>query len=201
MVLPGGVGGTCDLNWSQHQTTAISCAIYGVNRRLAKYELSERLGEGRFGATYRAKDTVTGVSVALKVLKDERLGIEQFRSEVKALMSLRHPNIIRYEDCNYFEVESGRRLYYLAMEFADGGTLRNKVGRISTATAVEYSIQLLRGLAECHRHAADRPEGRLHCDLKPDNVFLSSGTVKIGDFGISADSTRTADGQMRGTPA
>jgi serine/threonine protein kinase len=162
--------------------------------RVAKYELERALGEGAFGATYLAKDTVTGESIALKILKDAGLGLDEFRNEAKALMNLNHPNIIRYKDCNYFDIGPGQRLFYLATEFAAGGSLTTKVGKVSTETAVDYGIQMLRGLAECHR------QQRLHCDIKPDNVLLSRGNIKIADFGISVDSTKTVDGKRRGTP-
>lgn len=163
--------------------------------RLAKYELQRPLGDGgAFGVTYLAWDTVVEEWVALKVLKDDRLALDEFRNEARALMYLNHPNIIRYKDCNYFDIGPGRRKFYLATEFADGGSLKTKIGRVSIETAVDYGIQMLRGLAECHR------QYRLHADLKPDNVVLSRGSIKIIDFGISVDSTKTVDGQRRGTP-
>lgn len=165
-----------------------------VLKRIAKYELERVLGEGAFGATYVATDTVTGELVALKVFKNAQLALDEFQNEARALMMFSHPNIICYKDCNYFDVGSGRRLFYLATEFAESGSLKGKAGEVQIATGVDYVLQILAGLVECHRHH------RLHCDLKPDNVFLSRGRAKIGDFGISLDTTKTINGHARGTP-
>ena len=164
--------------------------------RVAKYNLERVLGDGAFGTTYLARDTVTGELVALKIFEDSQLALDDFRNEARALMHFNHPNIIHYKDCNYFDVGPALRLFYLATEFADGGDLKAKitVGHISVGMALEYVIQILIGLGECHR------QHRLHSDLKPANVFLCRGRVKIGDFGISVDSTNTVDGRACGTP-
>ena len=162
---------------------------------MAKYELERELGEGQFGVTYLAKDTVTEELVALKVLKHPQLALDDFRDEVKALMQFNHPNIIRYKDCNYFDATPAQRLFYLATEFADGGNLEGRAGRITLATAVDHVIQILTGLAECHR------QHRLHADIRPANIFVTRGTVKIGDFGVSMESTNTVAGPILGTPS
>ncbi len=160
--------------------------------QLAKYEVERALGEGAFGITYLARDTVTGEKVALKVIKDPHLTVDEFRNEAKSLMELNHPNIIRYKDCNYFDQGPGQRLFYLATEFADGGSLKEKLGRTSVESAVDYTLQMLRGLAECHRRH------RLHVDLKPDNVLISKGVVKIADFGLSVEYARTFHAERHG---
>jgi serine/threonine protein kinase len=168
-----------------------------VLKKVAKYKIIRALenGEGAFGKTYLAEDTVTGEHVALKMIKNTQMALDDFRNEAKALMCFNHPNIIRYKDCNYFEVGPNERIFYLATEFAESGTLKGKIGDVSTMMAVDYGSQMLTGLAECHR------QQRIHSDLKPDNIFLTRNRAKIGDFGISVDSTKTIEGRARGTPS
>src|SRR4051812_4138129 len=84
-----------------------------------RFELQDKIGEGGFGAVYRALDWVTGQIVAVKFAHtSSALEDVRFEREVALLAELRHPSIVRYVAHG---AESGRR--YLAMEWLEGKTL------------------------------------------------------------------------------
>jgi serine/threonine-protein kinase len=123
--------------------------------------------------------------------------ISRFRREAQAVGSLNHPNIMTVYS---FSEDQGR--YFMAMEFLDGITLRKEIdnnGFLSQDRAIEIISETLSGLA--HAHDA----GVVHRDIKPDNIqIISSGTVKITDFGIARltfQPNLTMDGQVFGTPS
>jgi serine/threonine-protein kinase len=123
----------------------------------------------------------------------------RFLLEARAASALDHPNL-----CTVYEVgeASGSQLF-LAMPFYDGETLRSRMdaaGTLPVSEALDYTVQMLKGLAKAHRH------GIVHRDVKPANLMVTGdGVVKILDFGIAklagaaADLTRT--GTRMGTPA
>lgn len=156
---------------------------------IGRYELGKRLspaGEGTFGVVYRAHDTVLDEEVALKVLKPPRGGFDTsggfnaLRAEVRPLVSLSHPNVIKYQNCDCAQRRDGTQIFYIAMEYADQGPISEQLKNLTVEVAVAWCEQILKGVAECHRH------GIVHADLKPANIFLADGTIKIGDFGAAS---------------
>lgn len=154
-----------------------------IGRRLdGRYEFIELIGIGGMANVYRAFDNVKKCDVAVKVLKEEFLGNEEFvrrfRNESKAIASLSHPNIVRIFDVNF-----GDRIQYIVMEYIDGVTLKEFIDKakvLDWKDTVHFTFQILRAL----QHAHDR--GIVHRDIKPQNVMLlQDGTVKIMDFGIA----------------
>jgi Tol biopolymer transport system component len=133
------------------------------------------------GEVYRARDTKLDRDVAIKVLpesvsRDPEV-LARFEREAKAVAALSHPNILGIFD---FGTHDGTA--YAVMELLEGETLRSKLdaGALSQRRAVEYALQLTRGLAAAHE------KGIVHRDLKPDNVFVTQdGRVKILDFGLA----------------
>ena len=157
--------------------------------RLGSYTILASLGSGGMGEVYRARDSKLGRDVAIKVLPElfasdsDRLA--RFEREAKILASLNHPNIAQVYG---FEDRA------LVMELLEGTTLRERLeaGAIPVRKAVEYAVQIARGLAAAHER------GIVHRDLKPENVFVTSdGYVKLLDFGLAravpgrADVTQT----------
>jgi serine/threonine protein kinase len=149
--------------------------------RLGHFEITAPIGAGGMGEVYRARDTKLDRDVAVKVLPEafakdgERLA--RFEREAKAVAALSHPNILAIHD---FGTEEG--IVYAVMELLEGETLRQRLGAgsLPTRKAIEYGIEVARGLAAAH------DKGITHRDLKPENVFVTQdGRVKILDFGLA----------------
>ena len=158
------------------------------------------LGRGGMGVVYRATDTQSGETVAVKTLNAEVLShepniLERFRREGESLRQINHPNIVKFITA----VESYGH-HYLVMEYVDGGSLQDllaKHGHLSSQRAVEIGIDLADALTHAHHI------GIVYRDLKPANVLLTkNGIPRLTDFGIAqlADSSRlTQTGVLVGT--
>jgi predicted ATPase/serine/threonine protein kinase len=158
------------------------------------------LGRGGMGEVYRATDTRTGETVAVKALNPEVLErdpslLERFVREGEALRQLNHPNIVRMISA---VEESGH--HYLVMEFVEGGSLKDLLGLqniLSAQRVTEISLDLADALTRAHRL------GIIHRDLKPANVLLAKdGTPRLADFGIAhiqESSHLTQSGVLVGT--
>jgi serine/threonine protein kinase len=149
--------------------------------RLGPYEVLAPLGAGAMGEVYRARDPRLGRSVAIKVLPAIFLisadRLQRFEQEARAASMLNHPNIVVVHDIG----RSGEHSYIVS-ELLEGETLRARLRRgvLPIATAVEYAIQIARGLAAAHA------KGIVHRDLKPENLFITKeGPIKILDFGLA----------------
>ena len=149
--------------------------------QLGPYIIQETLGKGGMGEVYRANDPRIGRDVAIKLLAPEfaedTVHLRRFEQEARAAGSLNHPNIVVLHD-----VGTNNGSPYLVTEFLEGETLRNRLsnGPLSAKRALEYSIQITRGLAAAHE------KGVVHRDLKPENIFITKdGRIKILDFGLA----------------
>jgi eukaryotic-like serine/threonine-protein kinase len=166
--------------------------------RVGKYELEQFLG-GSMARVYRARDSVLGRRVALKLLSDAGMADAEakarFLQEARVASSIRHENIIGVYD---FGEEQGRP--YIVMEFVEGETLRDAIrsghlgdlqGRLNIALAI--------GRALDHIHSRKI----IHRDLKPENIHIDSeGKARLMDFGIAkAEGVQlTRAGFTLGTP-
>jgi len=149
--------------------------------KLGVYEIIAPLGAGGMGEVYRARDPQLGRDVAIKVLPaslsrdPDRL--RRFEQEARAAAALNHPNILAVYQFGTYEGAP-----YLVSELLEGSTLRDQLlrGPLSIRKAVDYGIQMARGLAAAHE------KGIVHRDLKPENLFLTKdGRIKILDFGLA----------------
>ena len=147
-----------------------------------RYRILSRIAMGGMADVYEANDLILKRVVSLKVMRESLLkdpeNAERFRAETIAAASFNHPNIVRVYGMG--EVD-GRP--YMANEYIKGQTLRDKLNfslTLSLTEACEVMLQLTSGIDYIHKH------GLVHRDIKPDNLFyMSDGTVKISDFGIS----------------
>ncbi len=178
-----------------------------VPQRIDRYLIERELGRGSFGAVYKARHSVIGRDVALKVLHPERATspsvLERFLGEARAVAAIGSPHIVQVFDAGL--TPDGKA--FLAMELLEGEDLAQHLarqGRLSPAAAVSIAREVLLGLAAAHR------AGVVHRDLKPANIFLaraSDGSLhaKVLDFGISkiarpVGEELTMTGTMLGTP-
>lgn len=166
---------------------------------LGRYRLGEVVGVGGMGTVVRAQDEVLDRTVAIKFLKQELAADEQvarrFRREARIAASLAHPGIAQVFD---FAEEDGRA--FIVMEMLDGQDLHallSRHGPLDAARAAGIVAQAADALD--HAHTA----GAVHRDVKPGNIFLTSGgAVKVTDFGIAcaaAQAPVTDAGMMMGT--
>src|SRR5690606_2198509 len=164
-----------------------------------RYRLVRRIAVGGMGEVWVAADDALGREVAVKVLRSEYAGNEDFlnrlRTEARNSAALSHPNIAQMYD--YGEANGSG---YLVMELVVGEPMADLLEREPVLPAV----RLLPILAQTARglHAAHL-SGVVHRDVKPGNILIDrAGTVKITDFGVSLAANQvpmTATGMVMGT--
>lgn len=160
---------------------------YTGKRLDGRYEIQELIGVGGMAMVYKAYDNVDDKTVAIKILKDEFLGndefIRRFKNESKAIAVLSHPNIVKVYDVSF-----GDRIQYIVMEYIDGITLKEYIGQqkvLPWKEAVHFTVQILQALQHAHE------KGIVHRDVKPQNIILlQDGTIKVTDFGIARFSNK-----------
>lgn len=147
-----------------------------------RYELLEVIGTGGMAVVYKARCHRLNRLVAVKVLKDEFSGDEEFRrrfrAEGEAVAMLSHPNIVQV-----FDVSASDNAYYIVMELIDGISLKQYMevkGILNWKETLHFATQIAKGLEHAHSR------GIVHRDIKPHNVMvLKNGSVKVMDFGIA----------------
>ena len=163
-----------------------------LGRSVSHYQVISALGEGSVGQVYLALDLRLGRKVALKFLRQEFTRdpklVQRFMREAQAASVISHPNIV-----TIFEIEENECGHFIATEFIDGQTLRQRLagGGMKLNEALGISIQLARALDAAHT------AGIVHRDIKPENIMVRiDGLVKILDFGLaklSGDDLETTD--------
>ncbi|HEY0323233.1 MAG TPA: protein kinase [Pyrinomonadaceae bacterium] len=155
-------------------------AQLSAGARLGSYEVIKSLGRGGMGEVYLAEDERLGRKVALKLLpaaftqSTERL--KRFEREARAASSLNHPNII-----TIYEIGEEDGKHFIATEFIDGETLRERIRRASLKLeeALDTGLQVASALSAAH------DEGIIHRDIKPENIMVRADRlVKVLDFGL-----------------
>src|SRR6516164_4412370 len=132
------------------------------------------------GEVYRARDTRLGRDVAIKVLPAALTSSAELRQrlerEAKTISQLSHAHL-----CALFDVGRENDVDYLVMEYLEGETLADRLGKgaIPTDQALRIGIEILGALDAAHR------QGIVHRDLKPGNVMLTKSGVKLLDFGLA----------------
>ncbi len=178
---------------------------------LERYQVLKTLGEGGFAWVYLCQDQTIDRRVAIKVLKplpplpeedDEQTEArqqaheERFRREANVASKLDNAHVVTVHDFGF--LESPRRAF-IVMEYIEGHDLRQelqRLGRMSPNMFFHLLIPCLRALGEAHKH------GIVHKDLKPSNLILSGGRLRIVDFGVArvvGQQNLTAAGELSGT--
>lgn len=148
--------------------------------RIGRYEVIDRIGVGGMGEVYRARDKNLQRIVAIKILPPHLVSdhdcVRHFVNEARAASALNHPHIVHLYDAGE---QNG--LYFIATEFVDGLTLRERLqSRPGLSTVSDWLAQVADALAKAHA------SGIIHRDVKPENIMISSdGYAKLLDFGLA----------------
>jgi tetratricopeptide (TPR) repeat protein len=168
---------------------------------LPGYQILGELGRGGAGVVYKARQEGLNRLVALKVIQTGVYGdpavATRFRAEAEAAARFQHPNLI-----HIYEVGEHAGLAYIALEYAAGGNLQQKLA--GTPQEPMAASRLVEALARAVQYAHER--GIIHRDLKPANVVLTEhGVPKLTDFGLAKllerDEGPTLTGDILGTPS
>ncbi|MCB9642177.1 MAG: serine/threonine protein kinase [Myxococcales bacterium] len=193
---------------------AISLSVSGpssfldsyIGRQIGHLRIESCIGEGGFGAVYRAVHETLGTPFAVKVLHAKHLEksvmVQRFEREARTIAQLTHAHVIQVSDFGQFDDGS----YYLVMEFLEGMPLDDWLAE-RRSFAYTQLISLVEQLCSALSYVHSR--GIVHRDLKPANIFLSFSQgqkglrTKLLDFGIaglSDEPTLTKTGVVLGSP-
>src|SRR5437870_5059891 len=155
--------------------------------KLGHYEIHSKIGAGGMGEVYLAEDTRLHRKVALKTLPGELNAdqdrIRRFEQEARAAAALNHPNI-----AHIYEISEHDRVNFIAMEFIDGQTLRERMrsAPVKFSEVLDFCAQIASALSAAHA------VGIVHRDIKPSNIMLrGDGLIKVLDFGLAKLSERS----------
>lgn len=193
---------SCPVCRSEYSDSAESCPRCAVApplpKRIGRYDIVERVGEGAAGFVYRAVDSALQRTVAVKVLHPttHEHTVHRFLREARVVAGLRHPHIVAVHEAGTHE-----GLHYLIMEFIRGKTFEHFIdgGTMPLMDRLQIVRQVCQGVAEAHRHRI------VHRDLKPSNIMVEdSGRAVVTDFGlaraIESETKVTRTGTVMGTP-
>ena len=159
---------------------------------LGQYIIVDELGHGGMGQVFRARHSLMGRTVAIKVLPRVKSNSDTeaaFQREIRMLARLDHDNLVRALDAGH-----DGKVYYLVTELVPGLDLRRQVlkhGRLDEQAAASVVAQAARGLAYAHG------QGLVHRDVKPANLLVTpDGRVKVLDLGLAGSAVESEGTQL-----
>ena len=144
-----------------------------------RFKIIKPIGDGTFGSVSKATTVSTNEVVAIKKMKSKFYSWEECLElrEIKVLRKITHPNVIRLK-----EVVRANDELNLIFEFCDKNLYQlQSEGQLSENAIKDLIRQTLQGLSHIHKN------GFFHRDVKPDNIMIASGIVKIADFGLAKE--------------
>ena len=177
-----------------------AASLLGPGAMVDHFRVLRSVGRGGMGEVYLARDTKLGRKVALKLVLPHALGnaqaVARFLEEARTTARFSHPHIVTVYAAGETQVPvaaggdpttatpaaATTSCPYVALEFLDGQTLRNRMQEKapSPMEAARLGLAIAQALAEAHRH------GVLHRDLKPENVMIAAdGRLRVLDFGLA----------------
>ncbi len=153
-----------------------------------RYKILEEVGKGGMAYVYKAHCNVLNRIVAVKVLRNDLEGgeefVNRFKAEAQSAACLTHPNIV-----SIYDVGEEGDLYYIVMEYIEGITLKEYIkqkGRLSSKESADIASQICGALSVAHE------KNIIHRDIKPHNIMITSNNlVKVTDFGIARASNNS----------
>ncbi len=176
-----------------------------IGHKFDRYRILQHIARGGMADVYLAEDEDLGRKVALKIMLDtlaiDPQFVQRFRQEARTVARLDHPNIVQVYTVG--ETLTGRP--YIAMQYIEGGALREKLEQLAirgklltTEQALNVARQIALALSVAHQAQV------VHRDLKPANVLIRpDGTPVLVDLGIAVVQgvpKLTQTGGIIGTP-
>jgi len=183
-----------------------------VNTQIAgnRYSVMSVLGAGGMGMVYRAFDNNLEADVIIKVPKramlDDPHFVERFSQEIRSLVKLQHPHIVRVSDVGEHD-----GLPFAIMTFLGGGDLTDRQPTASDGSKLPFDVRAVRSWLPGVAAALDfiHGQGYVHRDVKPANIlFDEHHNVYLSDFGVAKvvaateepEKNLTGTGMVMGTP-
>lgn len=147
-----------------------------------RYTIIEEVGKGGMAYVYKAHCNVLNRDVAVKVLRNDLEGgdefVNRFNAEAQAAACLAHPNIV-----SIYDVGEEDGFHYIVMEYIEGTTLKEYIkanGKLSSQESADIASQICGALSVAHE------KNIIHRDIKPHNIMITNNNlVKVTDFGIA----------------
>ncbi len=165
-----------------------------------RFEIEPPIYIGQVATSYPARQKGLDRKVLLKVIHPQWMSdaelVERFNREARAIAQIDHPNVVKV-----FDFGEADGVLFMALEWIDGGTLKDKLrsGPLSQALVKQIAQGILAGLDAVHK------SNLIHRDIKPDNILIGAdGSPRLADFslaGFSRISALTRHGDMIGSPA
>ncbi len=163
-------------------------------RLVAQFELLTLLGEGGFGAVWKARDTILNRFVALKLPRLGRHGsahAKKLLGEARTAAKLQHPGIVRVYEVG----EAADAGVFIASELIEGRDLQAILAE-QKSLPWEKAVELVAKIADALQHAHEK--GVVHRDIKPANILIDEhGVPHVADFGVALTEERFTHGDER----